>query len=92
VRKWLWNAQNEMPNSEMPCEKIWMPNSEMLAHEKMAMECSKCDPTRRQRDRWLDLVFIETMYIYLGIFKGRFYRFWEGVQMVLPVLGRGFGF
>ncbi len=52
---------------------------------KVRCRIQKCWPVRKwlwnvqseMLQRWLDLVSVETIYIYLGIFRGRFCRFWE---------------
>jgi hypothetical protein len=61
---------------------LWENDYGML---KVRCRIQKCWPVRKwlwnvqseMLQRWLDLVSVETIYIYLGIFRGRFCRFWE---------------
>ncbi len=68
VRKWLWNAYlcvrpHTRRRDRWPVRK-WLWNAYLSIR-----------PHTRRRDQCLDLVSVETMYIYLGIFRGRFCRF-----------------
>jgi hypothetical protein len=76
-----------------------------MAREKMAMECLPLCQTPHTMTRSMVRPHFYRNYVYLSrkgsagsgkgvtdslsIFRGRFYRFWEGGHTVLPVLERG---